>query len=121
MDSTTQIECRNFRQPDDRLDFKGHGRIDILKLRDGVTAMHAVFAPGWRWETHEKPLLGNPDSCPIAHTGYCLAGEIVIRMVATSEEKIIRRGDFFEIPPGHDAYVPGQEACELILFAAPER
>ena len=117
--ASTQIECRTFQQPDDALDFAHHGKIAILRMRDGVTGMHAVFEPGWTWSADEKPLLGNPDSCPMAHTGYCIAGELVVRMVATNEERRIRRGDFFEIPAGHDAYVPGAERCEMILFAAP--
>lgn len=114
-----EIETRTFQQPDDKLDFSSHGRIDIIKMRDGTEAMHAVLEPGWNWAIDEKPLLGNPDSCPVPHTGYCIAGEVVIRLVATSEVKTIRRGDFFEIPAGHDAYVPGNERCELILFAPP--
>lgn len=40
-------------------------------------------------------------------------------MVETSVETRITRGDFFEIPPGHDAYVDGEERVELILFAPP--
>lgn len=114
------IECRRFDKPDDRLDMKEHGRIDVVKLPDGTAGMHAVFEPGWVWEVDEKPLIGNPDSCPTPHTGYCIAGELVVRMVGTSEEKLIRAGDFFEIPPGHDGYVKGNQRCELILFAPPE-
>jgi len=118
--STSEIECRNFSRPDDKLDFHRHGKIDILKMRDGTSAMHAVLAPGWTWSADEKPLIGNPDSCPMPHTGYCIAGELVVRMVATSKETAIRRGDFFEIPAGHDAHVPGSTPCELILFSPPE-
>lgn len=115
--STANIECRRFDRPDEVLDFHEHGRIDVVKLPDGTTGMRGIFEPGWRWEVDEKPLLGNPETCPLGHIGYCIDGEIVIRMVATGQEKTIRRGDFFEIPPGHDAYVPGVERCELILFA----
>ena len=41
-------------------------------------------------------------------------------MLSTSVETRIGAGDFFEIPPGHDAYVDGPERVELILFAPPE-
>jgi hypothetical protein len=114
------IQTRRFENPDDVLDFATHGRIDIVKLGDGTTGMHAIFEPGWTWARDEKPLLGNPESCPLAHTGYCIAGEVVVRMVATGAETRIRQGDFFEIPPGHDGYVAGDRRCELILFGAPE-
>lgn len=57
---------------------------------------------------------------PEAHTGYCIAGKFVVRMVETGIETHIGIGDFFEIPPGHDAYVEGADRVGLILFAPPE-
>lgn len=113
------IETRTFKQPDDSLDFQSHGRIDVVKLSDGTAGMLATFRPGWKWTVDEKPLLGNPESCPMPHTGYCLSGEIVVKMVDSDQETRIRKGDLFHIPEGHDAYVPGNEACEMILFQAP--
>ena len=115
-----QIECRTFGRPDDKMDFGAHGEIAVVKMRSGVAGVHAVLEPGWTWSADEKPLLGNPETCPTPHTGYCIAGEVVVRMVATGEERLIRRGEFFEIPAGHDAFVPGSERCELVMFAPPE-
>ena len=114
------IETRRFETPDQRLDMKQHGGISIVKMADGSAGMHAIFEPGWTWEADEKPLLGSPDSCPMRHTGYCISGDLVVRMNDTGIETHISTGDFFEIPPGHDAYVAGDERVELILFAAPE-
>lgn len=114
------IEVRRFDKPDDCLDMKDAGAISIVKMRDGTAGMRAVFEPGWTWEKDEKPLLGSPSTCPMRHTGYCLAGELVVRMVDTDTKTRIVAGDFFEIPPGHDAYVDGSERVELILFAPPE-
>lgn len=116
---TPQIETRRFEYPDDRLDMKAQGGIDIVKTAQGSTGMHAVFEPGWTWEADEKPLLGSPDTCPMHHTGYCLSGRLVVRMVESGQETPITKGDFFEIPPGHDAWVDGDERVELILFEAP--
>lgn len=114
------IELRRFEAPDQLLDMKDHGGISILKMADGSTGMHAIFEPGWTWEADEKPLLGSPDSCPMRHTGYCISGKLVVRMIDTGGETTISTGDFFEIPPGHDAYVDGADRVELILFAPPE-
>jgi len=114
------IEIRRFESPDQLLDMKEHGRISIIKMADGTAGMHAIFEPGWTWEADEKPLLGSPDSCPMRHTGYCISGKLVVRMVDTGIETRISAGDFFEIPPGHDAYVEGNHRAELILFAPPE-
>lgn len=114
------IQTRRFETPDQRLDMKERGGISIVKMADGSSGMHAIFEPGWTWEVDEKPLLGSPDSCPMKHTGYCISGKLVVRMIATGIETRIGRGDFFEIPPAHDAWVDGGERVELILFAPPE-
>ena len=114
------IETRRFEKPDQVLDMKARGRISIIKMGDGTTGMHAIFEPGWVWEVDEKPLLGNPPSCPMRHTGYCIAGRLVVRMVETDVKTNIGPGDFFEIPAGHDAFVEGNERVELVLFAPPE-
>ena len=114
------IELRRFDTPDDVIDMKEAGGISILKMADGTTGMRATFEPGWTWEKDEKPLLGSPATCPMRHTGYCIGGSLVVRMVESNTETRITAGDFFEIPPGHDAYVDGFERVELILFAPPE-
>lgn len=117
---TNEIEIRRFEEPDQELDMQEAGGISIVKTGLGTTGMHAVFEPGWTWEKDEKPLLGSPGSCPMHHTGYCIGGSLVVRMVETNAETRISKGDFFEIPPGHDAYVEGSERVELILFASSE-
>ena len=114
------IQVRRFDSPDDTLDMKKAGGISIIRMNDGTTGMHAVFEPGWTWEKDEKPLLGSPPSCPMHHAGYCISGNLVVRMVDTDTETRITSGDFFDIPPGHDGYVDGSERVELILFAPPE-
>ncbi|MDZ4306954.1 hypothetical protein [Allopontixanthobacter sp.] len=117
---TMGIETRRFDAPDDRIDMKDAGGISIVKMAHGNTGMHAIFEPGWTWEKDEKPLLGFPDSCPMHHTGYCISGKLIVRMIEADQVTSISPGDFFEIPPGHDAYVEGSERVELILFAPPE-
>lgn len=115
-----RIETRRFEEADQVLDMKPRGRIAIVKLADGTAGMHAIFEPGWVWEVDEKPLLGNPDSCPMKHVGYCISGKLSVRMVDANLTTPIGPGDFFEIPAGHDARVEGHERVELILFAPPE-
>ena len=114
------IQVRRFDTPDDKLDMKEAGGNSVIRMPDGNTGMYAVFEPGWTWEMHEKSLLGSPPSCPMHHTGYCMRGTLVVRMMDTDRETRITSGDFFEIPPGHDGYVDGPERVELILFAPPE-
>jgi hypothetical protein len=114
------IQVRRFDSPDDKLDMNEAGGIDIVRLDEGTAGMHAIFEPGWTWEKDEKPLLGNPASCPMHHTGYCISGNLIVRMVDTNAETRISAGDFFDIPAGHDGYVDGPNRVELILFAPPE-
>ncbi|WP_296698171.1 hypothetical protein [Thiocapsa sp. UBA6158] len=45
---------------------------------------------------------------------------IEIEMIESGIETRIGPGDSFEIPPGHDAYVDGNDRVELIPFAPPE-
>ena len=114
------IEVKRFENPDQLLDMKESGGIAIIQMADGSAGMRATFEPGWTWEKDEKPLLGSPDTCPMHHTGYCMSGRLVVRMVEAGVETHIATGDFFDIPPGHDAYVEGNERVELILFAPAE-
>ncbi len=116
----SEIEIKRFEAPDQLLDMKERGGIAIIKMADGTAGMHAIFEPGWTWEADEKPLLGSPASCPMRHTGFCIAGELVVRMIDTGRETRLHKGDFFDIPPGHDGYVDGPNRVELILFASPE-
>ena len=115
------------RAPTERnaLDMKAQGRgIDIVRMKGwndrhacGLRAPPPTAGPGKR---NEKPLLGSPDTCPMRHVGYCLSGRLVVRMVRGQvPETPITKGDFFEIPPGHDAYVDGTDRVELILFEPP--
>ena len=115
--TSARIDVRRFDAPDQRLDMTPRGGIAITRLPSGITGMHAIFEPGWVWEVDEKPLLGNPASCPMSHTGYCIAGRLRVRMVESGESTPIGPGDFFEIPPGHDGYVEGDERVELFLFS----
>lgn len=115
------VDVRRFDRPDQQLDFANHGRIDIIQMPGGTVGMHAIFEPGWSWSADEKPLIGNPDACPMTHIGYCITGDLVVRMVEDGSETHIKAGDFFEIPAGHDAYVAGNEPCECILFAPAQK
>ena len=118
--SAQAIQTRRFETPDQVLDMKQNGGISMITMPDGGIGMHAVFEPGWTWEADEKPLLGSPDACPMRHVGYCISGNLVVRMRDTNLETEIATGDFFDIPPGHDGYVKGTQRVELILFAPPD-
>jgi hypothetical protein len=112
MAEKTKDFSRNFDRPDERREFRGHGHLDVLNFEDGTTVGRGVFEPGWRWSTDVKPIAGT-DSCQASHIGYCLSGSMVVRMDG-GEEFRIRPGEVFRIPPGHDAWVEGDQRCELV-------
>jgi class 3 adenylate cyclase len=72
------------------------------------------YQPGWRWSKDMKPT-ANTSSCQHHHQGIVLSGRL---QVASDEggERLIGPGDAFDILPGHDAWVLGDESCVMIEF-----
>lgn len=89
----------------------GKGELRTVEL-DSVQVGRAVFEPGWRWSEHVKPIAGTK-SCEAPHAGYVLSGHMTIRMDDGSEANL-EPGDCVSIPPGHDAWVVGQEPCVML-------
>jgi hypothetical protein len=70
-------------------------------------AGRAVFEPGWKWSECVKPLVGT-DSCEVHHVGYILSGTLQVVMDDGTEFDA-GVGTVYEIVPGHDAWVVGDE------------
>ena len=81
-------------------------RVEIVRL-EGHTIGRFTFEPGWRWSECLKPVVGT-ESCQNSHVGYAISGGITVRL-QDGTEKRIRAGDSYTIPPGHDAWVDGDE------------
>jgi hypothetical protein len=92
---------KGFKSPDETRKFKAHGQMDVLKFGDAAT-----------WSNDVKPIAGTP-SCQAVHTGYCISGSMTVKM-DSGEQFTVRPGDGFHMPPGHDAWTEGKEACVLI-------
>lgn len=73
----------------------------------GHTLGRMTMRPGWRWSEHIKPIAGT-DSCQLSHIGYAVAGALTVSTSDGAQEEI-RAGDFYSIPPGHDAWNAGGE------------
>jgi quercetin dioxygenase-like cupin family protein len=89
------------------------GKVEIVKLED-VQVMRTIFEPGWRWSESVKPIV-KTDSCQVHHIGYVISGRMVVRMDDGSTAEI-SPGDAVVIPPGHDAWVTGDEPCVMLDF-----
>jgi quercetin dioxygenase-like cupin family protein len=81
-------------------------RVEVVHL-EGFTIGRFVFEPGWRWSECVKPVV-NTEQCQLSHVGYAVSGSIAVRM-QDGAEQTIRAGDSYTIPPGHDAWVVGDE------------
>lgn len=98
--------------PEEVRPFKdGMGQVALVNLAHGGVG-RATFQPGWQWSKHVKPIAGT-DSCQAAHMGYCVSGQMTIRM-DDGQEVTVKPGDFMEAPPGHDGWVVGDEPCVMI-------
>jgi mannose-6-phosphate isomerase-like protein (cupin superfamily) len=106
-------EAKNFDSPDETRSFEGKGQAQVVNL-GGEAIGRGVFEPGWKWSENVKPI-AKTDSCQAHHLGYCVSGAMTVHMDdGTTFE--IKAGDVFEVPPGHDAEVTGDEPCVQIDF-----
>jgi class 3 adenylate cyclase len=56
-------------------------------------------------------------SCQNRHIGYAISGTLQVIM-ADGTQLVIRAGEGYEIPPGHDVLVIGEELWESVEFAS---
>jgi quercetin dioxygenase-like cupin family protein len=105
------MQRKRFDRPDETRQ-PPKGQMAILNLANGMTFMRGTLEPGWRWSEHLKPTAGT-DSCQAAHAGYVLAGRLRVRLDDGSEEEF-GQGDVMVVPPGHDAWVVGDEPFTVV-------
>jgi hypothetical protein len=101
----TMAQAKNFSKSDEVRNLP-KTRVEVINLGD-ATLMKLTLESGWKWSEHVKPQVGTP-SCQVAHFGYCISGRLHIRMDDGTEVEI-GPGDVDNIPPGHDAWVVGDE------------
>jgi class 3 adenylate cyclase len=92
-----------------------HGQIDVVEL-DDIVVGRMTYEPGWRWSVDVRPLAGT-ETCQYHHIGVSLSGRVRAQMPDGTELEI-GPGDVFEIPPGHDAWVVGDEPWVSVDFEA---
>ena len=113
----TRLIRMSLDSPEEVRPFAGDsGQLELVNLAGGPVG-RATFKPGWRWSEHVKPIAGT-DSCQAAHTCYCLAGRMKVVM-DDGEEMEYGPGDFAIMPPGHDAWIVGDEDCVVVACWQP--
>jgi hypothetical protein len=115
--TSTIIRKRCFESPDEMRLFN-KGRLDVVKF-DAVTVARAMFKPGWKWSQGGK-LVEETDRCQVPHLGYMVAGRMQFVMDDGCAAEI-ETGDLAMIPPGHEAWVIGDEPAIFLDVAGVSR
>jgi quercetin dioxygenase-like cupin family protein len=99
------LQLINFDTPTEVRTFE-KGRFELYRVGP-ATLGRATYEPGWKWSEHVGPATGET-SCQVEHVGLVLHGEAVAKM-DDGRELVMKAGDFFYVPPGHDSWVVGDE------------
>ena len=101
----SKAQAGSFSRPDEVRTFE-HGRIDIVSLGEESIGRQ-VLEPGWRWSDHVRPVVGT-STCEYHHFGLVMSGHLHVEM-SDGTTMDVGPDAVYEIPPGHDAWVVGDE------------
>jgi hypothetical protein len=104
------MQKKNLSQADEIRKFP-NGQLELVTV-GGITFGRGTLQPGWKWSTSVKPLV-NTKSCEAPHLQYHISGRLAVRMDDGSEAEF-GPGDVSLLPPGHDAWVVGDEPVVVI-------
>src|SRR5216684_1172148 len=107
-------EAKSLRRPEQVRRFP-NGRIDTVSHHE-TTIGRFSLEPGWRWSRDVGPI-AQTHSCQIHHLGVVLKGRLRVETDA-GEVCEFEVDDVYDIPPGHDATVVGDQTFEAIEFAS---
>ncbi|MBT1003328.1 cupin domain-containing protein [Paenarthrobacter sp. DKR-5] len=110
----TRLEVKSHDDPDEKRR-PDKSEIDVVTVGD-YTIGRLSFEKGWRWSECIKPVV-HTDTCQNNHVGFCIAGTLQVEL-ADGGSATIKAGDSYTIPPGHDAYVVGDERFVSIEFVS---
>jgi class 3 adenylate cyclase len=89
--------------------------VDLFDLDETVVG-RITLPPGWRWSVDVRPTVQTV-SCQTRHVSYAVSGTLHVVM-DDGTELDIQGGDVHEIPPGHDAWVVGDEPYVAVEWAS---
>jgi hypothetical protein len=115
--AVTKFEVKSLATPDE-VRTPPKTRVEIVRLQ-GFALGRFNLEPGWRWSECVKPLV-KTDMCQVPHIGYVISGRITVRL-KDGTEKSITVGESYSIPPGHDAWVEGNEPLVALEVMSAEQ
>lgn len=107
---SAKMQSKDLSKPDEVRTFD-QGKVELVTL-GGVTFGRATLQPGWKWSTSVKPL-AKTASCEAPHLQYHVAGRLAVLMDDGSRAEY-GPGQVSLLPPGHDAWVVGDEPVVVI-------
>jgi quercetin dioxygenase-like cupin family protein len=108
----SELRIERFESPSETRTFeKGH--FELVEI-GGVTVGRASYEPGWKWSEHVGPTAGT-DTCQVEHVGLVVSGQAAVLM-DDGTETVMKPGDLFYVPPGHDSWVVGDEPYVSLHF-----
>ena len=105
------IMRKSFQDPEDVLPFV-HGRALLIHLGE-EEVWRSERGPWWNWDQDLEPYAEGATSCPLTHREFVVSGRVRYLMTDGTELEA-GPGDVLFIPPGHRAWVLGDETCVLI-------
>ena len=107
-----RIERKSLNAPDEVRELP---MLSLGLLRVGsLTVGYGQVQPGWRWSTHMRKETDEP-LCQIHHLQLMLSGRFAIEM-DDGEYAEIGPNEVFDVPPGHDVWVLGDEPVAVVDF-----
>lgn len=107
-----RIERRSLTDPDE---IRGWPLLTVSLLNVGSLSIgYGTVKSGWRWSTHMHKATDEP-LCRVHHLQLLLSGRFAVQM-DDGEYTEIEPNDVFDVPPGHDAWVIGDEPVVLVDF-----
>ena len=93
-----------------------HGLISKKTAQlDGVAVTQVTFEVGAKWSQDLKAYAGT-DLCELPHVALVTAGTLRVVLRDGSQEDF-SAGDVMLLPPGHDAWTVGDQACTFVEFS----
>jgi len=111
--TVARVQTKPLTEPDEVRQMP-RGKLEIFSVGEVVIG-RTMWEPGWHWAEDVKPVAGT-DLCQYHHVGVSISGTLGIRMEDGSTSEI-GPGSTFDIPPGHDGWVVGDEPWISYDFA----
>ncbi len=106
----SKLQSKKFDSPDETAT-PGRGKVEIINL-GGFKVRRLTLQPGWRWSEDVKPT-AKTESCQLSHLNVHISGRFGVKMEDDAEQEF-GPGDVSLLPPGHDAWVVGDEPVVMI-------